>query len=224
LECWGRDLMVLRVKYWLIAPTVQGRDERDACYQPMIQALNTHFTNKTDDERFVSSLKKFHDLTLLSGSSSAFLCLEPALGVLLMTLLVPVSCTSCRFASNNSIVGYGCQGNEFSHYMCAYCAQLWGILKQLWFHSNCFVLYPEPVGWHFLWFKYATTLPDLRTNAINQHTFYPYVHSFSNVANREAMLRPISIPDVLPTAIPSGSNFSLVAGRSACLDRCWWLQ
>jgi len=41
---------------------------------------------------------------------------------------------------------------------------------------------------------------------------YPYIHSFSNVASRQAMLRSVSIPDVLPSAIPSGSDFSLVAG------------
>jgi len=51
-----------------------------------------------------------------------------------------------------------------------------------------------------------------RTDEINQHTLYPYVHSFSNLPNNAAMLRPISIPDVLPSALPEGSDFSLVAG------------
>ncbi|OAX32849.1 N2227-domain-containing protein, partial [Rhizopogon vinicolor AM-OR11-026] len=51
-----------------------------------------------------------------------------------------------------------------------------------------------------------------RTDAVEQYTIYPYVHSFSNLPNREAMLRPVKIPDVLPSALPSGSNFSLVAG------------
>jgi hypothetical protein len=51
-----------------------------------------------------------------------------------------------------------------------------------------------------------------RTDKIGKHTIYPYIHSFSNVASREAMLRPVSIPDVLPSALPSGSDFSLVAG------------
>ncbi|RDB17307.1 Carnosine N-methyltransferase [Hypsizygus marmoreus] len=51
-----------------------------------------------------------------------------------------------------------------------------------------------------------------RTDSIGKHTFYPYVHSFSNVPSRSAMLRAVSIPDVLPSDLPSGSNFSLVAG------------
>ncbi|EPS96381.1 hypothetical protein FOMPIDRAFT_1038167 [Fomitopsis schrenkii] len=51
-----------------------------------------------------------------------------------------------------------------------------------------------------------------RTDAVNQHTIYPYVHSFSNLPNNAAMLRPITIPDVMPSSLPQGSNFSLVAG------------
>ncbi|KAJ7574619.1 N2227-domain-containing protein [Mycena floridula] len=51
-----------------------------------------------------------------------------------------------------------------------------------------------------------------RTDAIDQHTIYPYVHSFSNSRSRTSMLRAIHIPDVLPTALPEGSDFSLVAG------------
>jgi carnosine N-methyltransferase len=45
-----------------------------------------------------------------------------------------------------------------------------------------------------------------------QHTIYPYVHSLSNVPNRAAMLKRVQIPDVLPSDLPAGSNFSLVAG------------
>ncbi|KAG2340538.1 N2227-domain-containing protein [Suillus weaverae] len=51
-----------------------------------------------------------------------------------------------------------------------------------------------------------------RTDAIGQYTIYPYVHSFSNLPDREAMLRSVKIPDVLPSALPPGSSFSLVAG------------
>ena len=51
-----------------------------------------------------------------------------------------------------------------------------------------------------------------RTDEINKHTFYPYVHSFSNVFNKQSILRAISIPDVLPSDLPRGCNFSLVAG------------
>ncbi|KAH9077810.1 N2227-domain-containing protein [Lactarius deliciosus] len=41
-----------------------------------------------------------------------------------------------------------------------------------------------------------------RTQQARQHTIYPYVHTLSNV----------QIPDILPGELPSGSNFSLVAG------------
>ncbi|KAH9854552.1 N2227-domain-containing protein [Lenzites betulinus] len=51
-----------------------------------------------------------------------------------------------------------------------------------------------------------------RTDAVNKHTIYPYVHSFSNLLNNEGLLRPIRIPDVLPASLPPGSDFSLVAG------------
>ncbi|KAH7929022.1 N2227-domain-containing protein [Leucogyrophana mollusca] len=51
-----------------------------------------------------------------------------------------------------------------------------------------------------------------KTDQIGQHTIYPYVHSFSNVTSRDAMLRPVRIPDVLPSSLPAGSDFSLVAG------------
>ncbi|PCH37437.1 N2227-domain-containing protein [Wolfiporia cocos MD-104 SS10] len=51
-----------------------------------------------------------------------------------------------------------------------------------------------------------------RTDEIGKHTIYPYVHSFSNLPSNTAMLRPITVPDVLPSSLPPGSNFSLVAG------------
>ncbi|KAI5986007.1 hypothetical protein EDC04DRAFT_2913552 [Pisolithus marmoratus] len=44
------------------------------------------------------------------------------------------------------------------------------------------------------------------------HTIYPYIHSFSNVLPRETLLKAVTIPDVLPSDLPPGSNFSLVAG------------
>ncbi|KAF8126788.1 N2227-domain-containing protein [Boletus edulis] len=50
-----------------------------------------------------------------------------------------------------------------------------------------------------------------RTESIGEHTIYPYIHSFSNIPSKEALLRPTKIPDVLPD-LPPGSDFSLVAG------------
>lgn len=51
-----------------------------------------------------------------------------------------------------------------------------------------------------------------RTQTIGEYTIYPYVHSFSNVPRREVMLKAVQIPDTLPSDLPAGSNFSLVAG------------
>ncbi|KAI0703013.1 N2227-domain-containing protein [Cytidiella melzeri] len=51
-----------------------------------------------------------------------------------------------------------------------------------------------------------------RTDRVNQHTIYPYIHSFSNIRDKPAMLRAVSFPDVSPSSLPPGSNFSLVAG------------
>jgi len=51
-----------------------------------------------------------------------------------------------------------------------------------------------------------------RTESIGEHTIYPYIHSFSNIPSKEALLRPVKIPDVLPSDLPPGADFSLVAG------------
>jgi len=82
-----------------------------------------------------------------------------------------------RLAFDVAMLGFACQGNEFSHYMLL---------------SSYFILN--------------------RTDEIRKHTIYPYIHSFSNVTSRDAMLRSVLIPDVLPSALSSGSDFSLVAG------------
>lgn len=47
---------------------------------------------------------------------------------------------------------------------------------------------------------------------MHQHTIYPYVHTLSNAPDRAAVLKRVQIPDVLPSDLPPGSNFSLVAG------------
>ncbi|CAA7263368.1 unnamed protein product [Cyclocybe aegerita] len=51
-----------------------------------------------------------------------------------------------------------------------------------------------------------------KTDGVKCHTFYPYVHSFSNAPNKVSILQAVSIPDVSPSDLPAGSNFSLVAG------------
>ncbi|KAJ3374179.1 hypothetical protein GGF31_008396 [Allomyces arbusculus] len=46
-----------------------------------------------------------------------------------------------------------------------------------------------------------------------QHTLYPYVHTFSNSLNFTAdQVRPVAIPDVLPSSLPDGADMSMVAG------------
>ncbi|KAJ7852827.1 N2227-like protein-domain-containing protein [Mycena olivaceomarginata] len=126
--------------------SAEGRDEREACYKPMKDALLLHFSDVPAPER------------------GRVRVLVPGAGL-------------GRLAHDVAGLGFTCQGNEFSHYMLL---------------SSHFILN--------------------RTTEINAHTIYPYVHSFSNVASHEALMRPITIPDVLPSDLPDGVNFSLVAG------------
>ncbi|KAJ7763152.1 N2227-domain-containing protein [Mycena maculata] len=124
----------------------EGREEREACYRPMRDALLTHFSAVPVSER------------------GRLRVLVPGAGL-------------GRLAHDVAGLGFACQGNEFSHYMLL---------------ASHFILN--------------------RTSETDAHTIYPYVHSFSNVASHEAMLRPITIPDVLPSGLPAGVDFSLVAG------------
>lgn len=52
----------------------------------------------------------------------------------------------------------------------------------------------------------------LRTEQVNQHTLYPFIHSFSNVKSSSSITSPVCIPDVQPSDLPQPSDFSLVAG------------
>ncbi|KAJ1301282.1 hypothetical protein OPQ81_003687 [Rhizoctonia solani] len=51
-----------------------------------------------------------------------------------------------------------------------------------------------------------------RTRAKFEHTIHPFIHSISNTVSARSLLRAVQIPDVLPSDLPPGSNFSLVAG------------
>lgn len=44
----------------------------------------------------------------------------------------------------------------------------------------------------------------------DQYAIYPFIHSFSNI--KSDTLSPIMIPDVLPTKLGPGVDFSMVAG------------
>ena len=100
------------------------------------------------------------------------------------------------------VPGFTCQGNEFSHYMLL--ASYFILNKYV---SSRYLWIPQNITFIIL------TLPR-RTTEIGAHKFYPYVHSFSNIPSKQAILQEVSIPDVLPSALPPGSNFSLVAGPS----------
>ncbi|KAJ2932842.1 hypothetical protein H1R20_g4243, partial [Candolleomyces eurysporus] len=127
--------------------TEEGAQEREMCYQPLIDALVEFYPNTQSPE-----------------DRSKLRVLVPGAGL-------------GRLAWDVAKLGFSCQGNEFSHYMLL---------------SSYFILN--------------------RTESIGQHKLYPYVHSFSNVPNRQAMLREVSLPDVSPSSLPPTSNFSLVAG------------
>lgn len=52
-----------------------------------------------------------------------------------------------------------------------------------------------------------------KSSQIDEHIIYPFVHSSSNWRTANDMLRPIRIPDVLPSSLPQTSEFSMVAGE-----------
>ncbi|PAV18218.1 N2227-domain-containing protein [Pyrrhoderma noxium] len=124
----------------------EGKEEREASFAPIKDALVEHFKNVPESER-----SKLHVLV-------------PGVGL-------------GRLAYDVAMLGFSCQGNEFSHYMLI---------------ASYFILN--------------------RTKSIHEHTIYPYVHSLSNIQNRETLLKQIKLPDALPSAIPKDVRFSLVAG------------
>lgn len=80
-------------------------------------------------------------------------------------------------------------------------------------HAPRLILHTESVRFPlFLLAKFNKMLLCDRTTEINQHRIYPYIHSFSNASSRSDILQSILVPDVLPSSIPSGTPFSLVAG------------
>ncbi|KAJ2156550.1 hypothetical protein GGF46_005107 [Coemansia sp. RSA 552] len=53
-----------------------------------------------------------------------------------------------------------------------------------------------------------------RSETVEQHTIYPFVHHFSNVTAASSQLRAVRIPDVLPSSLPyaATADFSMTAG------------
>ena len=52
----------------------------------------------------------------------------------------------------------------------------------------------------------------VRAPGTHHTTIYPYVHQTCNNKSTADQVRPVSIPDVDPTDVPSGLNFSMAAG------------
>ena len=47
----------------------------------------------------------------------------------------------------------------------------------------------------------------------NEHTFYPWIHSYCNNLSSKDQIRPVTFPDISPsTSLPSDANFSMIAG------------
>ena len=80
-------------------------------------------------------------------------------------------------------------------------------------HAPCLFLHPKSVRAVIRFVQGQRDAQPDRTSQINEHTIYPYVHSFSNIPDKTALLRPVTFPDVSPSSLPPNSNFSLVAGR-----------
>ncbi|KAF9405668.1 hypothetical protein BGZ94_003423 [Podila epigama] len=51
-----------------------------------------------------------------------------------------------------------------------------------------------------------------KSTHVNQFKIYPYIHSFSNIVRSNDVLTEAWIPDVNPSEIPRGTDFSMVAG------------
>jgi carnosine N-methyltransferase len=94
--------------------------------------------------------------------------------------------------------GFSCQGNEFSHYMLL---------------ASFFVLNRSVIRYSTVACSSLSAYITDSTDEIEKHTIYPYVHTFSNLQNRDAILLPVKIPDVLPSTLPKSAQFSLVAGQ-----------
>lgn len=62
-----------------------------------------------------------------------------------------------------------------------------------------------------------------KDSLINQHTLYPYVHSFSNIRDEPSMLRRVKFPDVNPSSLSADLNFSLVAGKHEPRGSRWFI-
>ncbi|KAK7481450.1 hypothetical protein BaRGS_00027301 [Batillaria attramentaria] len=122
-----------------------GREERAACYGPVLTAVEKRFPPDTHDPRSVN-------------------------------ILVPGSGLG-RLAHEFARRGYSCQGNEWSLFML--------------------------IASNFVLNKCKDT---------NDYRLYPWVHQWSNNVRSSHQTAHITFPDVNPSELPDGVNFSMAAG------------
>ncbi|KAI8148881.1 N2227-like protein-domain-containing protein [Fennellomyces sp. T-0311] len=47
----------------------------------------------------------------------------------------------------------------------------------------------------------------------HEYEIYPFIHTFSNIRSSEQQLKPIRIPDIIPSKLPATADFSMAAGE-----------
>ena len=52
-----------------------------------------------------------------------------------------------------------------------------------------------------------------RTSRVNEHVIFPFLHSTCNLTSEDDMFTTVEIPDVLPSELPPGADFSYAAGE-----------
>lgn len=76
------------------------------------------------------------------------------------------------------------------------------------------------VSYHML---LASNLILNHTDDAGEHTLYPYVSQWSNVADRADQVRGVVVPDVCPASLPEGADMSMTAGdfTEVYLEPAW---
>jgi carnosine N-methyltransferase len=93
-----------------------------------------------------------------------------------------------RLAFDIARRGYSCQGNEFSFYMLL---------------ASNFILNRYDLA----------RVAYFRVEVEHQFTIYPWLHTFSNQLSAEQQIKPVTLPDIRPTELGEGVEFSMVAGE-----------
>lgn len=51
-----------------------------------------------------------------------------------------------------------------------------------------------------------------RTQRISEHVLFPFLHNTSNVVTEDDLFATVEVPDILPSQLPEGADFSYAAG------------